>query len=104
MRVIFCFLQSAAKCPMIPQLKHGPFGRHCGVDVWATCISLSYPCWYLAILAWYCLHGNWVRDTSIGTGWLFMCLGAFEELYCGLGFGVLCWYWFPRLKNCGLCC
>jgi len=74
---------------MIPQLKHGPFGRLGGVDVWVTWIpSLSY-CW-LAMFAWNCRLGNLVHDMSIGTGWLFMLLGALDKLYCGIGGAALC--------------
>ena len=85
-------LQSAAKCPMILQLKQGPLGQWGGIDVWATwiCSSLLY-CWsYSAIFAWKRQQGKWVHDMSIGTGWLFMLFGVLDELYCEVGFAGLC--------------
>src|SRR6267142_2694787 len=56
------------------------------------------------MFTWKRRRGNRVRDTSMGTGWLFMCLGAFDELYCGAVVVCLCWNWFPRLKKCGRGC
>src|SRR5579863_9845974 len=65
---------SLAKCPILPQLKQGPFGLVGGPWVWAT----FAPNGHLLNL----FGGARVRaEVSIGTGWFLIQQGALLELY-----------------------
>ncbi len=74
---------SLAKWPYFLHLKHGPLVQGGGVSVWATFPHTPLHCPPLWDGPPLLLKGALLLDRSIGTGVLFIHLGAFVELYWG---------------------